>query len=88
MFKRIVFGLAGMVMLYFAGLFGCLWLLPRLTENRHDSEVEAAMTGAFIVGPLLGLIGLVAGALLGGPSRSSMPSPPDPTRPGESRPLK
>jgi hypothetical protein len=33
-----------------------------LSSNAHDRSVEAAMTGAFLFGPLVGLIGFVIGA--------------------------
>ena len=51
------------VPLYFIGLFGGIWLLPLLSGNMHDGPVEAAMTGAFVLGPLAALAGFVAGFL-------------------------
>jgi hypothetical protein len=53
-----------MVPSYFAGLFGCIWLLPYLTSNRHDWSLEAAMTGAFVFGPLAAICGFVVGAVM------------------------
>ena len=46
---------------YFIGLFGGLGILPLVSTNSHDGGVEAAMTGAFVLGPLLALAGGVAG---------------------------
>lgn len=71
MLKRILFGLFGAIPSYFVGLFGCLWLLPILSVNRHDPSVEAAMTGAFIVGPLAAAAGFSAGARMVGSKHSS-----------------
>jgi hypothetical protein len=48
---------------YFVGLFGCLFLLPLISQNRHDAQLEAAMTGAFIFGPLAAILGFIAGFL-------------------------
>jgi hypothetical protein len=56
--------------MYFIGLFGCLWLLPLLSSNSHDGGVEAAMTGALLVGPFLALAGFVGGVIFLGKSRS------------------
>ncbi len=80
MLKRIGFGLLGMISFYFVGLFGSLWLLPFLTSNRHDPSVEAAMTGAFVFGPLMGLVGLVLGAIW------ARPKGPAKTAENEARP--
>lgn len=41
---------------YVIGLFGGIGLVFLLSSNRHDRLAEAAMTGAFIVGPLAGLL--------------------------------
>ena len=65
--------------------FGCLWAIPAyllgalgggalvslLSSNTHDRSVEAAMTGAFVLGPLAGLVGFVVGAV-----RAAPPVPP------------
>lgn len=50
-------GVAG----YVIGLFGGLGLVLLLSSNQHDRSTEAAMTGAFVVGPLTGLLFAVAG---------------------------
>ncbi len=41
---------------YVVGLFGGLGLVSLLSSNQHDRSMEAAMTGAFVVGPLTGLL--------------------------------
>ena len=51
------------ILFYFVGLFGCVWLLPLISRNAFDGQTEAAMTGAFVAGPLLALAGFVAGFL-------------------------
>lgn len=38
---------------YVVGLFGRMVLTEALTSNRHDKSLEAAMTGAFVAGPLM-----------------------------------
>lgn len=48
---------------YFAGLFCTLALLPLMSGNTHDGSVEAAMTGAFISGPISALAGLAVSFL-------------------------
>jgi hypothetical protein len=34
-----------------------------MSQNRHDVQLEAAMTGAFIFGPLAAILGFIAGFL-------------------------
>ncbi len=38
---------------YLVGLFGGLLLIETVSSNTHDKSMEAAMTGAFIFGPLV-----------------------------------
>lgn len=61
MVKRVlvalVYGVAG----YLIGAFGGGYLIDASTSNTHDGSVEAAMTGAFVTGPLLGLVALIVG---------------------------
>ncbi len=42
---------------YFIGLFGGMWLINSFSSNTHDRSVEAAMTAAFVIGPLTALVG-------------------------------
>jgi hypothetical protein len=63
--RRLFMALAGLVAGYLAGgLLGAL-LVSLFSANMHDRSVEAAMTGAFVTGPLGAFLGLVAGFLLG-----------------------
>ena len=41
---------------YLVGAFAGGYLLTILTSNTHDGSVEGAMTGAFVIGPIVGLI--------------------------------
>jgi hypothetical protein len=38
---------------YLIGAFGGEWPVATFSSNGHDRSVEAAMTGAFVYGPLL-----------------------------------
>ena len=55
------FGLAVLAALggYIIGLFSAMFLIENLSSNRHDRSVEAAMTGAFVVGPLMALVAVI-----------------------------
>jgi hypothetical protein len=45
---------------YVVGLFGGMGLVNLMSSNIHDRSVEAAMTGAFLIGPLVALLAFVA----------------------------
>ena len=66
MLRRILIGLLWAVPSYLVGAFGGGYLLYALSGNQHDPSVEAAMTGAFVLGPLAGIVGLVVGLARGG----------------------
>jgi hypothetical protein len=72
MMRRIGFGLLWTIPSYLAGAFGGGYLIELFSSNQHDRSVEAAMTGAFVLGPLAGIIGFIAGAVLARPK----PAPP------------
>ena len=38
---------------YTVGLFGTMAAIELFSSNTHDKSMEAAMTGAFAVGPLI-----------------------------------
>jgi len=59
--KRVLVALASGVAGYLIGAFGGGYLIAASAANTHDGSVEAAMTGAFVTGPLLGLVALVVG---------------------------
>ena len=62
MLQRIGRGLLWGVPAYVVGAFGGGWLISVFSTNQHDRSMEAAMTGAFVLGPLAAVIGFVAGA--------------------------
>ena len=66
MVKRFAIGLlcgvGGYILFTFVGYF----LIDWFSSNVHDRSVEAAMTSAFVVGPLGVVVGFVVGFILGG----------------------
>lgn len=58
--RKLLIALAGLVAGYLVGAFGGGVLVDALSANSHDRAVEAAMTGAFLTGPLGAVIGLIA----------------------------
>ena len=54
--KRSVLSLSLGLLGYAVGLFGGIGLVYMLSSNQHDRSMEAAMTGAFVVGPLTALL--------------------------------
>jgi cation transporter-like permease len=44
---------------YLVGLFSGMLLIEVLSSNTHDNSVVAAMTGAFVFGPLMALIAMI-----------------------------
>lgn len=62
--KRTAAAIAGAVIGYLIGAFSGGYLVASLSSNTHDVSVEAAMTGAFVLGPVAALIGLCAGLWL------------------------
>jgi hypothetical protein len=44
---------------YIVGLFGGMGLVNMLSSNTHDRSIEAAMTGAFVIGPLVAVVAFV-----------------------------
>jgi hypothetical protein len=63
MLRRIGFGLLWMIPSYLVGAFGGGYLIDVLSSNQHDGSVEAAMTGAFVLGPMAAIVGFVVGAV-------------------------
>ena len=59
--KRIAVGFLCGVLGYIVGGFGGGALVSLLSSNTHDRSVEAAMTGAFVLGPLVAVVAFVAG---------------------------
>jgi hypothetical protein len=59
--RRIAIAFVWAVVGYLAGAFGGGYAISVLSSNTHDVSVEAAMSGAFVTGP----VGAVMGALVG-----------------------
>ncbi len=59
MLKIIGFSLLALVVGYGVGLFGGMWLVNTFSNNPRDRELEAAMTGAFVIGPLVAILALI-----------------------------
>ena len=47
------------------GAFAGYFLVQALSSNVHDRAVEAAMTAAFVTGPLCAVVGFVVGLVRG-----------------------
>jgi len=62
----LVFALGGYLVAAVAGYLA----ISLLSSNTHDRSLEAAMTGAFVFGPLGALAAFIAGFVRGGRSRS------------------
>jgi len=65
MLRRAFMGVLWVIPGYAAGAIGGGYLVYALSTNQHDRELEGAMTGAFVTGPLVAIVGFIAGAALG-----------------------
>ena len=63
--KRFGISLLGAVGGYLIAAFAGYFLIDWLSSNTHDRSVEAAMTSAFVLGPLGAVVGFIAGFVLG-----------------------
>lgn len=52
-------GLLAAILGYVVGLFGTMAAIDVFSSNQHDKSMEAAMTGAFVGGPLIALISVI-----------------------------
>jgi hypothetical protein len=72
--KRLAIGLlagaAGYALAAITGYF----LVDALSTNTHDRAVEAAMTGAFVFGPVGAVAGFITGFVRAGRSRQPQPA--------------
>jgi hypothetical protein len=73
MMRRLLRGLLWGVIGYVAGALGGAALVSLLSTNPHDRSLEAVMTGAFVTGPIIALIGLLLGTLRA-PGRGNNPA--------------
>ena len=62
MMRRVGFGVLWGIVGYFCGAFGGGWLVAQTSSNTFDRDMEAAMTGAFVIGPLVGIVAFAIGA--------------------------
>lgn len=67
--NRIVIGLLCAMGGYVIAGVSAYFLILRFSSNVHDRAIEAAMTSAFVLGPLGALLALLAGLVLGSRSR-------------------
>jgi len=44
---------------YVVGLFGGMALVSVLSSNTHDKSIEVVMTGFFVTGPLMAVVGFI-----------------------------
>ncbi len=66
--KRFGIGILGLVAGYLLFAFAGYFLVEALSSNVHDRSLEAAMTSAFVVGPLGAVLGFIAGFIMAGRS--------------------
>lgn len=53
-------GLLAAILGYVVGLFGTMAAIELFSSNTHDKSMEAAMTGAFVGGPLIAITSVIA----------------------------
>jgi hypothetical protein len=58
----LLFGMLGYIVAAIVGYF----LVLQLSSNVHDRSLEAAMTSAFVFGPIGGVVAFVIGLVRGG----------------------
>lgn len=64
--RRVGLGLLFALGGYFAAAAAGYFLIGAFSSNVHDRELEAAMTGAFVIGPLGAVLGFIVGLVRGG----------------------
>ncbi|HET8622262.1 MAG TPA: hypothetical protein VFM14_01740 [Gemmatimonadales bacterium] len=57
--KSVVLGIAGGVLGYLVAGFGGGLAISLLSPNTHDRSAEAALTGAFVLGPMGAVVGFL-----------------------------
>ncbi len=60
---RFLVGLLWAVPCYLVGALVGGYLVNLLSSNTHDRSTEAAMTGAFVLGPLAAVAGFIVGVV-------------------------
>jgi hypothetical protein len=69
--RRLGIGFLYGILSYPLGVMIGMFLVSRFSSNTHDRSLEAAMTGAFVFGPLAAVIGFLIGLLRSKPGRSA-----------------
>ena len=64
--KRFALGLLCAVAGYIIVAIASYFLVLQFSSNAHDREVEAAMTSAFVFGPIGAVVAFVIGFIRGG----------------------
>jgi nitric oxide reductase large subunit len=59
--RRFAIGLGCALAAWVIGAFAGGFLISLASSNAHDRSLEAAMTGAFVIGPIAAIIGFMAG---------------------------
>jgi hypothetical protein len=72
--RRLGIGFLCAILSYPIGVVVGMVLISQCSTNVHDRSVEAAMTGAFFVGPLAAVIGFVIGLVRARPGGVGLPS--------------
>jgi hypothetical protein len=74
MLRRVGFGILWGIVGYVCGAFAGGWLVSQLSSNTHDREMEAVVTGAIVIGPLVGLVAFGIGSWRAGRPSSRVTS--------------
>ena len=64
MWRSIALSLGSAFAFYLIAAFVGGWLVMQLSSNRHDRQVEAAMTGAFVFGPVAAIVAFIVTFLI------------------------
>ena len=73
--RRLLTGCLTGVCGWIVGAFAGGWLTLRFSPNLHDRSLEAAMSGAFVYGPVAGVLAFALGAWLAGGRRPPAANP-------------
>ncbi|HEX5689770.1 MAG TPA: hypothetical protein VFX76_07205 [Roseiflexaceae bacterium] len=64
MLKSILLALGAAIAAYVIAVVIGMWAINTFSSNTHDRSLEAAMTAAFVIGPLAAIITLVVALVL------------------------
>lgn len=73
--KRFLLSCVGASLGYILGAVAGYFLVEGLSSNTHDRSLEAAMTGAFVVGPLFAIVAFIAVFVKIGKARGDVGAP-------------